>query len=546
MTDNPSGENDIESLAQRAKEVLDRVRANTDDVDPSSVSPSEIAPSTPDVDADVPGTIELPAESVDVADPAETSGYIAGMGTQLDGGVGDIDLPEPSVAQAEVPDDPGSDIADLIEGDLAELDDALNADLHAEVGDLDGVDDLGTEESAAFALDADLDTDIASISDDVADGNEGLTSSAAAISTALVPTNTFDAESLRSDDEENEDRRKFGCLLPLLLLALLILALIYLASQVFGDDDDPVLVDGPSSDVTQPEVEANDLQTSVEPTNTTATTGSTTTTSTTTSTTTTTEPPVVIPGSTWELLGASSETDLFAAFGEPFGLRETLEQPDGAEFTVFAPSNDAISALSQEAIGGFADDPASAEALLGYHIIDQRLTPDLLLASAGGQIESRVGLPIDVSIDGDDIVLNGSSRISLDALEAGNGNVVVIDSVLTPPTINSVINLGDVQFEVISAIITDAGKAELQKAVTFFRESPDANAVIEGHTDTDGPSEPNQRLSERRAEAVRAFLISEGIDGARLTAEGFGESQPIIVNGVEDKAASRRIEFNIR
>ena len=98
----------------------------------------------------------------------------------------------------------------------------------------------------------------------------------------------------------------------------------------------------------------------------------------------------------------------------------------------------------------------------------------------------------------------------------------------------------------ISAIITEAGQNELQKAVTFFEENPDVSAVIEGHTDTDGPSEPNQRLSERRANAVRDFLISQGIDGDRLTAQGFGETDPILVDGVEDKAASRRIEFNIR
>jgi len=66
------------------------------------------------------------------------------------------------------------------------------------------------------------------------------------------------------------------------------------------------------------------------------------------------------------------------------------------------------------------------------------------------------------------------------------------------------------------------------------------------YTDTDGPSGPNQALSERRAEAVRAFLIQQGIDGARLTAVGFGETSPILVDGVEDKAASRRIEFTIR
>jgi outer membrane protein OmpA-like peptidoglycan-associated protein len=316
-------------------------------------------------------------------------------------------------------------------------------------------------------------------------------------------------------------------------------------SQLFGSDDDPVLLPGDSVEVTTTS-EALESSSSSADTDTTVTTETTST----TSTTTTIEPLPLIPDTAWELLDGETNTDQFAAFGSTFGLQEVLEGADNSDapegFTLLAPSNDAISALSQEQVAGFGQDPASAEALIGYHIIDQRLTPELLLSAAGGQIESRIGLPIDVSLDGDDVVLNGQARVSLDSLVAGNGNVLVIDSVLQPPTINSVIDLGEVQFEVISAIITPQGEAELQKAVAFFQDNPDANALIEGHTDTDGPAEPNQRLSERRAEAVRAFLISQGIDGTRLTSEGFGETQPIVVDGAEDKAASRRIELNIR
>ena len=143
-------------------------------------------------------------------------------------------------------------------------------------------------------------------------------------------------------------------------------------------------------------------------------------------------------------------------------------------------------------------------------------------------------------------MLNGTTRIALSEFEAGNGNVLVVDSVLQQPTINTVLNLGNIQFEVISSVITDAGKAELQKAVTYFNENPDANALIEGHTDTDGDAEANLLLSDRRARAVREFLIQQGIDGSRLVARGFGEAEPILVDGVEDKNASRRIEFTLQ
>lgn len=509
MTDHSSGENNIESLAQRAKEVLDRVRSNTDSanqtsatpVDPlefdAETSPPEVDTSTPELDTATP-ELDTAFQDLDMDQPPE---------------VGDADSEAPSGYIAAIQ-TPSNDVAT----------------------------EDGPEQDVATDPNLDDELVFADVSEPIAD--DAVSELAVPVSTALVPIDSFD--NLRSDDAEEDNGRKLGCLIPLLLLGLIVLALIVFWGQLFGSDDDPVLLPGDSVEVTT----TNEVLGSSSSSADTDTTVTTATTSTTTTTPTTVTPaPLPIPATAWELLDGSAGADQFAAFGAPFGLQALLEgtnsdAPDG--FTLLAPSNDAISALSQDQIAGFGQDPASAEALIGYHIIDQLLTPEVLLSAAGGQIESRIGLPIDVSLDGDDVVLNGQARVALDSLVAGNGNVLVIDSVLQPPTINSVIELGEVQFKVISAIITPGGEAELQKAVAFFEDNPDANALIEGHTDTDGPAGPNQGLSERRAEAVRSFLISQGIDGARLTAEGFGETQPVIVDGTEDKAASRRIELNIR
>ena len=68
--------------------------------------------------------------------------------------------------------------------------------------------------------------------------------------------------------------------------------------------------------------------------------------------------------------------------------------------------------------------------------------------------------------------------------------------------------------------------------------------VIVGHTDTDGSADSNQLLSEGRATTVRDALVARGLDEAALTAEGRGESEPVLAeDGTEDKAASRRVEF---
>ena len=75
------------------------------------------------------------------------------------------------------------------------------------------------------------------------------------------------------------------------------------------------------------------------------------------------------------------------------------------------------------------------------------------------------------------------------------------------------------------------------------------NTVIEigGHTDTDGDEAANMRLSERRAEAVRDYMLRAGLSADRLVAVGYGATRPLASNDTaEGKAQNRRIEFVVR
>ena len=101
----------------------------------------------------------------------------------------------------------------------------------------------------------------------------------------------------------------------------------------------------------------------------------------------------------------------------------------------------------------------------------------------------------------------------------------------------------NIEFGTDKAEIRDDHVAELNRAVNFLRQYPTTNAVIEGHTDTDGAAAYNQGLSERRAKAVYDYLINEaGIDAERLSWTGFGETQPIADNSTsEGKQRNRRV-----
>jgi outer membrane protein OmpA-like peptidoglycan-associated protein len=69
---------------------------------------------------------------------------------------------------------------------------------------------------------------------------------------------------------------------------------------------------------------------------------------------------------------------------------------------------------------------------------------------------------------------------------------------------------------------------------------------IEGHTDSDGADKYNKKLSQKRADAVKAFLVQAGITEDRMEAVGYGEEKPIASNDTDEgKEQNRRVEFNI-
>jgi outer membrane protein OmpA-like peptidoglycan-associated protein len=104
--------------------------------------------------------------------------------------------------------------------------------------------------------------------------------------------------------------------------------------------------------------------------------------------------------------------------------------------------------------------------------------------------------------------------------------------------------LEGITFATGKAEITSESEETLQKALRTLQTYPEIDVEIGGHTDNVGSKSSNQRLSQRRAESVRDWLIENGIDANRLTAVGYGEDQPTVDNDTpENKAKNRRIEF---
>src|SRR3954471_5350417 len=99
-------------------------------------------------------------------------------------------------------------------------------------------------------------------------------------------------------------------------------------------------------------------------------------------------------------------------------------------------------------------------------------------------------------------------------------------------------------FKINSSDISDSYKNDLNSAAEVFVKYPETNIVIEGHTVDSGPDDLNLALSEKRAKAVAAYLVSKGVAESRLTTKWYGETQPKYPNDSEtNRQKNRRVEL---
>jgi outer membrane protein OmpA-like peptidoglycan-associated protein len=104
--------------------------------------------------------------------------------------------------------------------------------------------------------------------------------------------------------------------------------------------------------------------------------------------------------------------------------------------------------------------------------------------------------------------------------------------------------LEGITFDVNKTTIKPESENTLMKALKTLQTYTDISVEIGGHTDSDGSNKKNQKLSEGRAESVKAWLVAKGIDASRISTKGYGEDKPISDNKTkEGKQKNRRIEF---
>jgi outer membrane protein OmpA-like peptidoglycan-associated protein len=104
----------------------------------------------------------------------------------------------------------------------------------------------------------------------------------------------------------------------------------------------------------------------------------------------------------------------------------------------------------------------------------------------------------------------------------------------------------DFLFSVNSSTLLPGAYDELERVAKVLNQYPQTTMRISGHTDGTGTAEYNQKLSERRAQSVKDALVGMGVDQARMTTIGYGESKPIASNDTDSgRQQNRRVEIRI-
>ena len=107
-----------------------------------------------------------------------------------------------------------------------------------------------------------------------------------------------------------------------------------------------------------------------------------------------------------------------------------------------------------------------------------------------------------------------------------------------------IVNMSDVLFDTGKYSLKQPTQVKLAKISGILLSHPGLTIQIEGHTDSVGSDEFNQKLSEQRADAVRDFLASQGVPASSMTAKGFGKTDPIASNDTpEGRQKNRRVEL---
>ena len=142
------------------------------------------------------------------------------------------------------------------------------------------------------------------------------------------------------------------------------------------------------------------------------------------------------------------------------------------------------------------------------------------------------------------MLFNRNSKMELSEKSLADLKVMIL--VLDPKDDQKVLAFGDTHFDFDQSTLSDKAKILLNKDVLLLKENPKTNVRLAGYTSAQGTEGVNQKMSERRANSVRDYLIEEGIAPERITVIGYGRTRPAMYEVTPGNINSKEALANMR
>ncbi len=200
-------------------------------------------------------------------------------------------------------------------------------------------------------------------------------------------------------------------------------------------------------------------------------------------------------------------------------------------------------------IVGTVTNGKSGEVMPGVPVIVQRLPDGITIGEVTTDdkgfysLSLRPGARFGFGADKEGF-LGQNENIDLNDVEESDS--ITIDLKLIPIEVGQPLVLKNIFFEFDKDVLTTASYPELERVLGYIEKGRIQKIEISGHTDSKGPDEYNQNLSERRAKAVFNYFVQNGVGRDQMVSKGYGESEPVATNDTDEgRKQNRRVEFKV-
>lgn len=217
---------------------------------------------------------------------------------------------------------------------------------------------------------------------------------------------------------------------------------------------------------------------------------------------------------------------------------EPIQEEDYEELIVIAEEARKTLRFSGTVLNNKSEKPIPAALIIKYDGHEQSITADETL----GQFEIEIPLTtqkvtVNVKSPG---YMSMTEEISID------GNNKETKFLLEPLEVGTTIRLNKVYFSRGTSDLLEESFTELDRVVDMMKENPNVKIELSGHTDNQGSSKLNIKLSQDRVEKVEMYLAEHGIESKRIKGKGYGGTQPVASNASEEtRKLNRRVEIKI-